>query len=217
MESFARQLSNEDGTTRFATCCLGKNCQIADVTNGEFPLAATSRRCVACNGVRHPLCGEIDSQSSLLTCFNCIEAYGQTFESRESAELFVNGLADILVGAGAATTTRPCIGATDAVIQESERERLVKETKRRMMPDECPRLNRSQSTKDNNRNEVVKLIMWLTGHRNESSDQNKTRMKHMIEVSRQQFLADLDQRIPNLAHPVATRNGNASCADDSDV
>jgi len=50
-----------------------------------------------------------------------------------------------------------------------------------MMPDECPRLNRSQSTIDNNRNEVVKLIMWLTGHHNECSDDNKFRQTLLIE------------------------------------
>lgn len=84
--------SHEDGSTPFAPCCLGMNCRIADVVNGEFPLAATSRRCVVCIGVLHPLCGEINSQSSLLTCFSCFEAYGQTFESQELAALLVIGL-----------------------------------------------------------------------------------------------------------------------------
>ncbi|KAI2511612.1 hypothetical protein MHU86_2866 [Fragilaria crotonensis] len=67
------------------------------------------------------------------------------------------------------------------LVQETEHERLVKETKRRMTPDECPRLNRSQSTKDNNRNEVVKLILWLMGHHNESSDENKARQALLID------------------------------------
>ena len=54
-------------------------------------------------------------------------------------------------------------------IKQSEHDRLVEETKKKMLPDECPKLNRAQSTRDNNRNEVlVKLIMWLLlGHKNE--------------------------------------------------
>ena len=40
-------------------------------------------------------------------------------------------------------------------------DRLLEETKKKMLPDECPKLNRAQSTRDNKGNEVVKLIMWL--------------------------------------------------------
>jgi hypothetical protein len=85
-------MASHDSPNPFAPCCLGSNCRLVDLTNGAFPLAAASRNCVVCNGVLHPLCGEIDSRSSLLTCFNCIEAYGQTFENHESAALFVGGL-----------------------------------------------------------------------------------------------------------------------------
>jgi hypothetical protein len=172
-------MASHDGTNSFAPCCLGNNCRlVVDVTrNGEFPLAATSRHCVACNGVLHPLCGEIDSQSSLLTCFNCIEAYGRTFESQESAALFFSG--QLTTGDTATTlVANDSRGGIDA----SEHERLVQETKRRMMPDECPRLNRSQSTKDNNRNEVVKLIMWLMGHHtNECSNESRARQALLID------------------------------------
>ena len=178
----------EEGTTPFAPCCLGNNCRIANVPNGEFPLAAISRRCVACNGVLHPLCGEISSQSSLLTCFNCIEAYGQTFETQELAATVVVGLA----GIGGILTSRATSGGGAGIVQETEHDRLVKETKRRMTPDECPRLNRSQSTKDNNRNEVVKLVMWLTGHHNESDHENKARQALLID---NQLSAELKQVI----------------------
>ena len=176
-------MASHDGPNPFAPCCLGSNCRLVDLTNGAFPLAATSRHCVVCNGVLHPLCGEIDSRSSLLTCFNCIEAYGQTFENHESAALFVGGLT-VAPGAGGTSTTPGGDESTRGSVvatHESEHERLVKETKRRMMPDECPRLNRSQSTIDNNRNEVVKLIMWLTGHHNECSDDSKFRQTLLIE------------------------------------
>ena len=50
-------------------------------------------------------------------------------------------------------------GTTTTTIKQSEHDRLVEETKKKMLPDECPKLNRAQSTGDNNRNEVVKLIM----------------------------------------------------------
>jgi hypothetical protein len=138
-------MASRDGTNSFAPCCLGNNCRlVVEMANGDCPLAATSRHCVVCNGVLHPLCGEIDSQSSMLTCFNCIEAYGRTFESQEAAALFLSGR--LTIGGNTATTAvgNESRGGIDA----SEHERLVQETKRRMMPDECPRLNRSQSTKD---------------------------------------------------------------------
>jgi hypothetical protein len=50
-----------------------------------------------------------------------------------------------------------------AMMQEnqSEHDRLVEETRQKMAPDECPKLNRSQSTRNHNRNEIVKLTMWL--------------------------------------------------------
>jgi hypothetical protein len=85
-------MASHDGTNSFAPCRLGNNCQlVVDMANGDFPLAATSRHCVVCNGVLDPLCGEIDSQSSMLTCFNYIEANGRTFESQEAAALFFSG------------------------------------------------------------------------------------------------------------------------------
>jgi hypothetical protein len=58
----------------------------------------------------------------------------------------------------------------------------VKETTKKMLPDECPKLNnRSQSTRDNNRNEVVKLIMWLLlGHKNESDKETRDRQMSLI-------------------------------------
>ncbi|KAI2512727.1 hypothetical protein MHU86_1723 [Fragilaria crotonensis] len=177
-------MASRDATNLFAPCCLGNNCRLVDLTNGACPLAATSRHCVVCNGVLHPLCGEVDSRSSLLTCFKCIAAFGQSFETQEPATLFVHGLAN----AGADGTYSPAgdespaqDSVVAAVIQESEHERLVKETKRRMMPDECPRLNRSQSTIDNNRNELVKLIMWLMGHHNECSDESKVRQALLVD------------------------------------
>ena len=87
------------------------------------------------------------------------------------------------------------------LVQETEHKCLVKETKRRMTPDECPRLNQSQSTKDNNQNEVVKLVMWLMGHHNESSDENKARQALLIddqlsaEVQVQAGRSDREKRI----------------------
>ena len=53
-------------------------------------------------------------------------------------------------------------------IKQSEHDCLVEKTKKKMLPDEYPKLNRAQSTRDSNRNEVVKLIMCLVlGHKNE--------------------------------------------------
>ena len=67
-------------------------------------------------------------------------------------------------------------GTTTTTIKQSEHDRLVEETKKKMLPDECPKLNRAQSTRDNNRNEVVKLIMWLLlGHKNESDKETRDR------------------------------------------
>lgn len=170
-------MASHDGNILFGPCCLGDNCRLADSTNQERPLAATSRHCVACNGVLHPLCGETGSRSSLLTCFNCIDAHGQTFDSQESAALFMSELK-----IGGTPTDSGGDKSMGGMIVTSEHERLVQEIKRRMMPDECPRLNRSKSTKDNNRNEVVKLIMWLMGHHNnECSDESKSRQASLID------------------------------------
>jgi hypothetical protein len=94
-----------------------------------------------------PLCGSrLIQDPAYLSRFNRIDAYGQTFESQESAALFVNELK-----IGGIRTNDPVGDESSGGIVTSEHERLVQEIKRRMMPDERPRLNRSKLTKDNNR------------------------------------------------------------------
>jgi hypothetical protein len=159
----------------FAPCCLGNACKMMRKESGEFPHAAISRRCVSCDGAIHPLCGETNSNSSLLTCLGCFKQYGRSFEGKDDFEYFVGGgdWFEQQVGYDTGTTT--------TTIKQSEHDRLVEETKKKMLPDECPKLNRAQSTRDNNRNEVVKLIMWLLlGHKNESDKETRDRQMSLI-------------------------------------
>ena len=164
-----------DSTPNFAPCCLGNACKMMRKESGEFPHAAISHRCVSCDGAIHPLCGETNSNSSLLTCLGCFKQYGRSFEGKDDFEYFVGGgdWFEQQVGYDTGTTT--------TTIKQSEHDRLVEETKKKMLPDECPKLNRAQSTGDNNRNEVVKLIMWLLlGHKNESDKETRDRQMSLI-------------------------------------
>ena len=104
--------------------------------------------------------------SSLLTCLGCFKQYGRSFKGKDDFEYLLGGgdWFEQQVGYETGTTTT-------TTIKQSEHDHLVEETKKKKkkLPDECPKLNRAQSTRDNNRKEVMKLIMWLLlGHKNES-------------------------------------------------
>ena len=161
----------ESAATLLAPCCLGNACNMGRQDNGAFPLAAACRQCVACNGFLHPICGKIHARSSFLTCLFCYNLYQRTFENKDEALLFIE------------TSRQGPILAVEMVVEESEHDRLVAETKRKMMPDECPKLNRAQSTRDKNRSEIVKLTMWLMGFKNNLGHQGiVTRERQMALV-----------------------------------
>ncbi len=46
------------------------------------------------------------------------------------------------------------------------------------MPDECPKLDRSQSTQENNRNEIVKVVMWL--FERDSNNEERAKLVHPL-------------------------------------
>ena len=121
----------------FAPCCLGKNaCKMTRKESGEFTHAAISRRCVSCDGAIHTLWGEMNSNSSLFTCLGCFKQYGRSLEGKDDFEYFVGGgdWFEQQVGYDAGTTT---------TIKQCEHDRLVEETKKKMLPDELTKLNRA--------------------------------------------------------------------------
>jgi hypothetical protein len=102
-------------------------------------MAAVSCWCTSCNGVLHPLCGKPHSESSRLTCFRCYEQYEQTFASIDKAEFFKRDWRD-----DGRESPKKCAEDDDAstvLAKQSEHDRLVSETKKKMMPDECPKLH----------------------------------------------------------------------------
>jgi hypothetical protein len=56
--------------------------------SGEFPQAAIIHRCASCDGELHPLCGEMDSNSSRLTCLGYFKQYGRSLKARMTSNIY---------------------------------------------------------------------------------------------------------------------------------